>query len=243
MTIEELEELRFEYEKETEFDKSKTHDILSDFYSRSRGFFKIHVDNNDKDYIKYTEIQIGINGYTAHTVYTTEIKPIYMALLEQVKYNMNMDDNKNRNFDKNKVFIVHGHDNIKESVARFLENQGIEPIILSEQPNIGSSTIIEKLERNSNVGYAIIIYAASDVGKEKNSNGELLPRVRQNVLIEQGYFMGKLGRERVIVIKPDDVEVPSDISGVLYLSETNWKLELAKEMKAVGYNIDNNKIK
>ena len=44
----------------------------------------------------------------------------------------------------NKIFIVHGHDELKQSVARIIEKQGIEAIILSEQANKGC-TIIEKI--------------------------------------------------------------------------------------------------
>lgn len=52
------------------------------------------------------------------------------------------------------IFIVHGHDGeLKQSVARVIEKQGLEAIILSEQANKGR-TIIEKFEKNSDVGGA-----------------------------------------------------------------------------------------
>lgn len=45
-----------------------------------------------------------------------------------------------------RIFIVHGHDGeLKQSVARIIEKQGIEAIILSEKANLGR-TIIEKFE-------------------------------------------------------------------------------------------------
>lgn len=150
----------------------------------------------------------------------------------------------NDSFDYKKVFIVHGHDNeIKQTVARTIEKLDLEAIILHEQPNAGQ-TIIEKLENNSEVGFAIVILTPDDVGRSKNEK-ELRKRARQNVLIELGYFVGKLGRDRVCPLYAKDVEIPSDFDGVLYvpLNEYgSWKIELVKELKAAGYEVDANKI-
>ncbi len=70
-------------------------------------------------------------------------------------------------------------------------------------------------------------------------------RARQNVIFEHGYFIGKLGRKRVVALVKGDLELPSDISGVLYLmvnNSDNWKFVLAKEIKSAGYSIDLNKV-
>lgn len=143
----------------------------------------------------------------------------------------------------NKVFIVHGHDNgLKEEIARFIEKLGLEVIILHEQANNGN-TIIEKFEKNANeIGYAIILYTPCDKGfSSKDGEG----RARQNVIFEHGFFIGKLGRKYVAAIKKDNVEVPSDLSGILYIeydTKGAWKFELAKEMKGIGFIIDLNHI-
>src|SRR3954447_19694659 len=64
----------------------------------------------------------------------------------------------------NKVFIIHGHDGeARETVARFLTNIGFEPIILHEQANRGR-TVIEKVEANSEVGFAVVLLTPDDVG-------------------------------------------------------------------------------
>lgn len=140
-----------------------------------------------------------------------------------------------------KVFVVHGHDGeMKQSVARIIEKQGIEAIILSEQANRGK-TIIEKLEGNSDVGGAVCLFTADDVGRE-NSEHDDKPRARQNVVLEAGYFMGKLGRNRVVFLADDGIEMPSDLSGVVYTSTNNWQFDLLKELKAMGYPIDFNKL-
>ncbi len=72
-----------------------------------------------------------------------------------------------------------------------------------------------------------------------------MPRARQNVVLEHGYLMGKLGRSKVCALVKGDVEIPNDISGVVYISMDDagaWKFAVAKEMKAAGYDIDMNLI-
>lgn len=143
---------------------------------------------------------------------------------------------------KRKVFIVHGRNNeVKQEVSRFIERQGIEPIILHEQASVGM-TIIEKIEHYSNdADFALVLYTACDHGRgvhEKNIPPK--NRARQNVVFEHGYLMAKLGRENVCALVQGDIETPNDISGVVYVSldlSGAWKLELLKELKACGYNI------
>jgi hypothetical protein len=138
-----------------------------------------------------------------------------------------------------KVFIVHGHDEgARESVARFLEQLSFDPIILHEQANQGR-TIIEKIEAHSDVGFAVILLTPDDVGSLKG--GDLQPRARQNVLLELGYFVGRLGRSRVCALKRGDIEVPSDFGGVVYEpfdAGGAWKQALSRELQAAGFDID-----
>lgn len=145
----------------------------------------------------------------------------------------------------NRVFIVHGHnDAAREKVARFLEKLELEVTILHEQPNKGR-TIIEKFTDYSDVAYAVVLLTADDIGNVKDTPKESLnPRARQNVIFELGYFLGKLGRERVCALYEEGVEVLTDYSGVLYITlDANeaWRLQLVKELKAVFPSIDMNK--
>ena len=152
------------------------------------------------------------------------------------------EDNKNSSItDLTKVFIVHGHNGeLKEAVARIIERQGLEAIILSEQPNRGK-TIIEKFEANSNVGAAICLFTADDKGRSASDTSEQ-GRARQNVVFETGYFIGKLGRENIIIIADSSVEIPSDLSGVVYTDKSDWRIEVLKELREIGYGIDLNKL-
>jgi predicted nucleotide-binding protein len=141
---------------------------------------------------------------------------------------------------KRKVFIVHGRNNAaKQEVSRFIERQGIETIILHEQANAGM-TIIEKIEHYSNYAdFALVLYTACDHGRGIHET-RFPPknRARQNVVFEHGYLMAKLGRENVCALVQGDIEVPNDISGVVYVAldpAGGWKLEVLKELKACGY--------
>ncbi|MBI5178533.1 MAG: nucleotide-binding protein [Nitrospinae bacterium] len=140
----------------------------------------------------------------------------------------------------NEVFIIHGHDNeLKETVARFIENLGLNPIILHEKANEGK-TIIEKFEKHSSVGFAIALLTPDDKGR-KNKVRKERSRARQNVIFEMGYFFGRLGRHRVCALKKGGLEIPSDNDGVLYIPYDTagaWKHSLFIELKAAGYSID-----
>jgi predicted nucleotide-binding protein len=116
----------------------------------------------------------------------------------------------------NKIFIIHGHDKeSKEMVARFLSQIDLIPVVLHEQANEGK-TIIEKFETHADVGYAIALITPDDIGTAVIEPGNYKKRARQNVIFEFGYFIGKLGRNRVIGLVKDDVEMPSDYNGVVY---------------------------
>jgi predicted nucleotide-binding protein len=142
-----------------------------------------------------------------------------------------------------RVFVVHGHDEARKvSVARYLEKLGLAVTILHEQANSGRS-IIEKFEEEaSSAKFAVVLLTADDIGAKKDS--DLAPRARQNVVFELGYFIGKIGRKNVVALCEGGIELPSDYSGVLYVELTpgdSWRLELAKEMKSAGIDIDLNR--
>lgn len=138
-----------------------------------------------------------------------------------------------------KVFVVHGHDEgSREAVVRFLEKCDFEPIILHEQANQGQ-TIIEKFEANADVSFAVVLLTPDD--SVKGLEDEVIKRARQNVILELGYFTGRLGRDRVCALKRGDVELPSDILGVVWTdfdAAGAWKQGLATELDAAGLNVD-----
>ena len=130
---------------------------------------------------------------------------------------------------------------MKQAAARFLAHLEFEAIILHEQAS-GGDTIIEKVERNADVSYAVVLLSPDDVGAARDKKDQLQPRARQNVILELGYFIGKLGRARVCPIKRGVVEIPSDLHGVVYVAfeGDGWKNHLVKELKHIGFEVDAN---
>lgn len=145
--------------------------------------------------------------------------------------------------DNRTVFVVHGHDReAKELVARFLEHLGLDTMVLHERPS-GGRTIIEKFEQYSDVCYAVVILTPDDTCS--GGGGEpTVRRPRQNVVFELGFFIGKLGRQRVCALFKEGTEIPSDYQGVVYVPMDEagaWRLELAREMRHAGMDVDLNK--
>lgn len=144
-----------------------------------------------------------------------------------------------------KIFIVHGHDEAaKATVARFIEGIGFEALILSEQANQGR-TIMEKIEAHGDVGFAVVLLTPDDIGAKLGQPTR--PRARQNVLLELGYFIGRLGRSHVcsLATAGGNMELPTDFAGVVWQeldSGGGWKQVLARELAAAGFSIDWNKV-
>lgn len=156
----------------------------------------------------------------------------------------NMAENPIKKVSKN-VFIVHGHDSNTRNEAELLVKQlGFEPVILFKKPNMGD-TILEKLLRESSeAAFAIVLYTRCDEGKAVEE-ADLKPRARQNVVFEHGLMCGLLGRKNVVALVEEGVEIPGDLSGIVYItldSAKRWQFDVAREMKAFGLAVDLNKL-
>jgi predicted nucleotide-binding protein len=117
-----------------------------------------------------------------------------------------------------------------EAVRKFLKSQRLVMRILEDDP-VRSRTIMARLPDYRNVCYAIAIVTPTDEGCRKGERPD--DRARQNVLFEIGYFMGCLGMEKVCLIKSGNVEIPSDLSGVVINDfAEGWETRLLGEMKA-----------
>lgn len=142
-----------------------------------------------------------------------------------------------------KVFVVHGRDEAaKHSVARYLDQIGLDPVILHEQANKGRTIISKFVEEASGTDFAVVIMSPDDRGGM--AGADVRPRARQNVVFELGFFIGALGANRVAALVLGDLEIPSDFDGVVYIPMTSgsWPIQLGKELRAAGYEIDLNKI-
>ena len=109
-------------------------------------------------------------------------------------------------------------------------------------------TLIEKFEAHSDVGYVFVLLTPDEIAYRNDQ--EALPdesrakeaRARPNVIFEFGYFVGKLGRNRVCCLYKKGVVIPTDLSGLLYKevvdSIESQAFAIIKELKAAGYKIE-----
>lgn len=146
------------------------------------------------------------------------------------------------------VFVVYGHDIVsRDQLELLIRRMGLTPIILGSLPTAGD-TIIEKLERylgeHGNVGFACILLTPDDEGHKAGMPEEKKYRARQNVVLELGMVLSRIGRQRVAILFKESVELPSDINGLLYISFKERidevKSKLYAELREAGYTPDAN---
>ncbi len=87
----------------------------------------------------------------------------------------------------------------------------------------GGLTIIEALEQEianptSRAKFGIVLMTPDDFGCSKaEGSAAVLPRARQNVVLEMGMMIAALTRRRVAILKKGHVELPSDANWILYI--------------------------
>lgn len=148
-----------------------------------------------------------------------------------------------------KVFVVYGHDQVaRTQLEAMLRRWDLEPLILDQLESSGN-TIIEKLEEYMpQAEFGIVLATPDDIGYQKGKETEKRYRVRQNVVLELGMLLSRLGRSKVAILlkNTEDMEKPSDIQGLIYLPFTTdvkeTTVDLAKEMNKNGYYINISKL-
>lgn len=206
--------------------------------SNIRTYFRINPDPVFSD--RFEQIAKGTTSVNDDVI--SSLKILINDLMNELKVRRNHPDTGDKidterdillkqNLGK-KVFIVHGHDELTLlKVKDFIISIGLEPVILKEKPSYGLPIIL-KLEKYTDVIFAIILYTACDEGRAKDAL-ELKSRARQNVVFEHGLLYGKLGRERVVALLEKGVEQPGDLDGVVYIpldEFDGWQTRLVREM-------------
>jgi predicted nucleotide-binding protein len=216
------------------------------FWSRVDTFLQSAY--GETEYNKYRKIIFEDHQGSGYSAVTGLITGYLEGLLAKAPTeSSNSDDGSTFavQYDPQKVFVVHGHDSeAKETVARFIQKIGLKPIILHEQPSSGL-TIIEKLESYSNVGFAAVLLTPDDIGGMAQKPSELQARARQNVILELGYFIGKLSRNRICALYKQGVEIPSDFGSIVYIEldeKGAWRTKLAQEFVHAGMPIEIEKL-
>lgn len=184
-----------------------------------------------------TNTALDILGYKEHTkdITTTVFNKMLSAILAKPTTILNQVAKPVRHAP---VLLVHGRDHLaRDIVFNFLEKLGLNTIILHEQTR-GETTLIEKLEEHSNIGFAIVLYTPTGL--------ELKPRAQQHIVFEHGYLTAKLGRRKVCALIKSNVETPLQCKGVIYVPldvPNTWHQALVKELTWAGYQIDPNTLK
>lgn len=163
------------------------------------------------------------------------------ADVEQLFNNSNV----NKKRPNKEVFVVYGHDNAaRTQLEAMLRRWELKPLIMEQLVSSGQ-TIIEKLEEYTNkASFGIVLATPDDIGYPKNDETKKQFRVRQNVVLELGMLLSKIGRERIAILlsQAEDMEKPSDIDGLIYIPFKNnveeTKVSLAKEMNNNGYSLN-----
>jgi predicted nucleotide-binding protein len=139
------------------------------------------------------------------------------------------------------VFLVHGRDHtVRDKINLFLRDKGLKVVVL-EEAAWGGQTIPEKFEKiAATTDYVVVVATPDDILVEKATDKEIT-RLRQNVVLEIGYFWGAFGRKgrfSLLLGDPQSLDLPTDMSGLGYILITEdlgqTKLALEKELHTAG---------
>lgn len=183
----------------------------------------------------FDKFAIGLYKGTSRVVKILEICNQIIIVFEDSVIRLDLEVEKMKK--KEKVFIIHGKNNeLKREVQLLIERIGIEGIVLHERPDMGRTIIDKLIEEGESAIYAIAILTPDDIV-------DTAFRARQNVYLETGYFLGKLGKSKVLLLKLGTIEIPSDLQGILYTEVDDivngyWKNKVVKELVSAGFNVD-----
>lgn len=136
------------------------------------------------------------------------------------------------------VFIIHGRDEAKwRELKEILKSEfRLNPIVLSEQPDTGCKTLIEKFEHYAQTcTYAIAVFTPDDEVTFKENS---YVQARPNVIYELGWFCGKLGRSGAMLLLKNGTSVFSDFGGIVqkrFEQDVSEKLqEIRRDLVVAG---------
>ena len=166
------------------------------------------------------EANRGVSNYINSPSYKSVENIIAVVRAAQTRLSRNPDLLTRRKAAKNlrhreNVFIIHGRNEAKwRELKDIVKSQfQLNPIVLLEQPEKGSETVIEKFERYSETcSYAMALFTPDD---EVTSGGETYLQARPNVVYELGWFCGRLGRPGVMLLLQTGTTFFSDFGGII----------------------------
>ncbi|MGD8569047.1 MAG: nucleotide-binding protein [Gammaproteobacteria bacterium] len=131
----------------------------------------------------------------------------------------------------NKVFVVYADGNrIKSELTDFLAKIGFNVILVQGKPG-RQNDVIDKLEKNPDVSYAVVLLNPAATG------------IAHDVVFELGMLVGGLGRDRVCGLVTEKLDILANYSGISYLPHDAagaWKFMMIKQLKTAGFVVDAN---
>lgn len=133
-----------------------------------------------------------------------------------------------------KVFIGHGRSKLWARVQLFLKDDLDLESFSFESESRTSESIIQILEEFlEKSSFAILILTAEDETIDNKF------RARQNVVHEAGLFQGRLGFDRVVLLKQNETEELSNLAGLQYIPFSGENIEqtfyeLQRKLKKSG---------
>jgi hypothetical protein len=131
-----------------------------------------------------------------------------------------------------RILIIHGRSSDRNKVEKILRDaqhqfRNLPCLIIMQDTGSGTSILPQQFESLANlVDAAIAVVTPDDIGApaiDEQGNPipvlemkPLQPRARENIWLEVGFFWGRLGREKLLVLGRPEVSVPSDFGGALY---------------------------
>jgi len=117
---------------------------------------------------------------------------------------------------KPKLFVASSREakDLADAVQQNLETHAFVTVWDQDAIHIGE-TVIDGLMRNCEESkFGVFVISPDD---KATIRGQQLDVVRDNVILELGMFIGRLGKERSFIIRPDgtaELHLPSDLAGV-----------------------------
>lgn len=146
---------------------------------------------------------------------------------------------------------MHGHDTqALAKLENYLASVCITAVVLSRQDESPQSLFQKFMSVAAHARFAIVLLSADDYGASRRQydavgvgDRALQFRARQNVILELGFFYGRLGWENVFVVRQDPNQVfpnferPSDLDGVVFdsMSDVAWQKKLGARLSAADF--------
>lgn len=133
------------------------------------------------------------------------------------------------------ILIIHGRSQDNQLLKNYLTSNLNIPItnvkIMGETYGTGKSLPEKFEELATTADCAIALATPDDFGNDKSNYHSLNLRARQNVWLEIGWFWGKLGRDKVLILVQDKIEIPSDLSGLEFYNYQSVPMERAEDLR------------